>query len=904
VMTASGAENVPAKFDLGVDKLDFYRRASGILGTVTLGSKPNNQQVFTVTFVNEKARDISEIVYFSDSEYTQEFTARTFNGFDGIDLPKYASVTVTIDGSVYTEHHNVIWKSVEGYSVPTAENQNVNQSVKATAWIGDPIYGYIPDIMDLTVFSERIINYSKPTKISVNPYGDIMTQLNSLLGLNDGSLLVTTNLRSNLYLEVKYQEMNFPYTGVLNASFPLSVGTTVNFGGVEKIVDSLGNTIHTIVDGKPSIEVRQELPQIIDVKERVAVGMKTWYGSSDLTGSVYEPIDFTSLGTCTVVAISNRMIDSGIITDEVSSFAQAINGATRLDSNLWPEITKTWDEEITSTRLKGSIVSVYFNSTSNTYYIFYRGSIDLESVDYLNGADAAGYTFSDVVAGDEITRKHSAKLVDGLDFPYIVVDVAQFEEGITVTFETGAEEKYPLVWSADTIRYSFLGGRYNISATLASGHPTLEQTFSVPVYVLPSKLESLEVTGSLGAESIVITDNNKITELIVDPYVGFEGLPSTAIAIFEGGTNKLELSVEWDYSKIVGAMTTAGGVFNRENNMSALASIYVRNIETGRMEAIQTVEVPVTVLDRTLQGIYVSRQAEGPNFEEYMPAININPYVTNYSEDFLSPDFAFYRRVIIVVKKAEGENFTNNYINNAYKEIVCNLSGDNYTIRDTRTGRATDTTDLYTGRLIDASLTFGPTGSSVAKDAKYNRTIITTIQDMTYESGLPIAYFIDPYGIREGEEVTETGYTGLGLTYSVGVNVFDSVVEPTVETVTVPGITITSASGNTFTTDVVYDRKDIFNIFEGGRISRQVDAAGGITRLYAKIGNDSGGYQTKVIEVHYQDRTINRLFDVTDSPRFASMIDKTGADVPLHFVFDPFETYSKDLIFPKSSVNT
>lgn len=1077
VTTADGSfvESVPVRFDLGPEKNDFYKKPFGILGTVTTGSKPNNKQTFQMRFINEKARDVQVIKYYVDDSYAEdkEFTQSIFQGFDGISLPKFAEITVKIDGDVVEERHNVRWVSVEGYSVPTAEELQASSEIiiKAVAWIGDDVYGYIPHDNFFTVQLERIVNYTKDPKISINPYLDTREQLKEGLGFTENAItgqlefLVETNLRSE-NLTVKYNDVNFDYRGATDVSFPLYIGTTVDFGGVESIVDKEGNPIHSVINGQKVIEVRQVIPQLLDVKERIAAGIKTWYGNSDLTGSIYEPLDFygttstmmltkyayekidasrpenanaqknirshvlpinegtfaalygastqldstqwpeelvswdtrladiglpgiisevrcytkylpdivegdenlrvsakfyfvtykgdinladntylssvrgagyglnniplttganvwtkhigaikvvsdyvavavnivqgesgvNSIGTCSVVAISKRGVYDKILTTDINSFDAVIAGATRLDSTLWPVETIEWDALISTTRLQGSIVAVYYNESTSTYYVFYRGDINLYDPNYLTQISEAGYTYE--FEGENLVHVQKA-LTDG---HVLVVDIAQFEEGITVTFESGAEEKHHVDWRNVNIRYTYLGGRYVVQAVLYEGHETLEQVFNVTVNVLPAVLESLEIATPLPEDSSVVVEDGKIVSLLVDPYEGFKSLPERAIAVFEGGY-KLEIDIVWDYAKILEVMTTSGGEFNRENNMAALASIYRTGVG-GKKLAIQSVEIPVTVIDRALQGIYVSEEYYGSNFTPYSPAMTINPYARAYSELFDSPDFAYFRRVVLLVQKTESENFTNNLVNDAYKEIVYTLDQSSYRIRDTKTGLPTNTTDLYTGRLIDATVKFGATSPSAAKDAKYVRSVLTTILDMTYVSGgMQIAYFIDPYGIRAGEDVDAAGFTGLGLKYTVDVDVFADVDDPNVMKKAIPNQTIETVSGVSFNTTVTYDRKDLYKIYENGR-ARDIDARGGVTKLYAEFGNDYGGYQTKVISVRFEDRSIDSLFNKEDST-YASVKNKEGEDAPLHFVFDPFENYqeAKANIYPRTGIN-
>ena len=119
----------------------------------------------------------------------------------------------------------------------------------------------------------------------------------------------------------------------------------------------------------------------------------------------------------------------------------------------------------------------------------------------------------------------------------------------------------------------------------------------------------------------------------------------------------------------------------------------------------------------------------------------------------------------------------------------------------------------------------------------------------------------------------------------------------------VEDITINTVSGTNFVSSVVYDRSDLYNIYENGRVVGKINASGGKTKLYAVIGNVFGGYQTKVIEVRFEDRSINRLFSTSESPRYATEVDKEGNDAPLHFAFDPFEQYSKDIVYPKIGSN-
>jgi len=313
-------------------------------------------------------------------------------------------------------------------------------------------------------------------------------------------------------------------------------------------------------------------------------------------------------------------------------------------------------------------------------------------------------------------------------------------------------------------------------------------------------------------------------------------------------------------------MTTAGGVFDAGNNMAAVATIFYRDAD-GYKTAMQSIEIPVTVIDRTIIRTLVSKTYDG-DFEELAYTRTINPYEEPYSENFNDPNFSYYKRVRLVVRDG---TFT--------KNIDYTLTPASYRIIDAATGVATNLKNLYTGRNVVVTLNYGETGATVARDTKITTTIDVTIADMTYASGLTEAYYIDPYGIKT--DVANPAYDpkyAQSVVYSDGTH------------------TIITESGLQYTCEVTFDPSDLGNVYNGKK-RVALDYTGGVSRLYARIGNELGGVQTIVIPVYYENRTITKLFESAEAPYFVGEADQRATS---YFKFDPFKIYSVEQCYPQA----
>ncbi len=858
---------VPVSFDFGDNAVDFYKATDGISGTMTLGTMPNNKVTLDVTYVNKNPRTQIEVTYYKDADGKEVFDTFEYNAFDSITLPKYAKFTV--NGTLEKNVYDVIWDSVEAYTTAGGK-------VKATSLIGDPVFGYLTKVVELTIHAESIFDYELPSSVNVNPYN--MSALGTLLGITGDMLPVTTVVNGVRYqkdLSVKYPEIHVDYRKTTTHLTNIEVGVTNDFGGVNKIVDSRGNVIGT------SLEIRQELPVTVVVESRVAVGVKTWFTteSTNITGSIYEPIDFETLGRATVIAIGKGKNTAAKLLSGKATLAEALATATKCEESVWPAEIKNWSEVADSAKANGQIEAVYYSETERTYYVCYRGDVDLGLVESAL-----------IKAGAEATT--GADCISYFSEGNVMIQAKAFEEGVTVLFENAEEEKYDIEWDTSSLNYTYAGGTYTVKATLMKGDPELEQTFYVKVYVKPASLVSIGVTADgVSSDSIVRTDaNGIITELVVDPYIGFVGLPTKVMARFNGYTSPIEINVSWNYAKILADMTTDGGSYNASNNRAAIAYVYVEG-ENGTRTAVQSIEVPVRVLNRSLNGLLFSKFSsheayksaidagyKGSEFVTYSSEMFFNPYTDKYSEDFASEDFAYFRRVMLLVERVDEDNVSGNIISEAYKELVFELTEDSYSIRDISTNRATNLTNLYTGRKIDVQITFGATGTTVASDTKYKRGIVTTIYNMTYASGIEEVengYTVDPYGLKDEN----------GNALPMDVSKFESANPAEIVTV----------SGKKISMQVSYDLKDAYPYDEDG--NTVITAKGGERTIRATFGNDLGGYQTLIIRVKYVNREISSLFDVDDTA-FAYVVDKVT-----RFELDPYALYEKDKIYPLQSSN-
>ena len=696
-------------------------------------------------------------------------------------------------------------------------------------------------------------------------------------------------------LDVNYPTLSMDYRETITNNINIMIGNTLTFGGVESVVNEAGESIGNTLD------VREGRPLSVVVESRVAIGVSTWYTSAtnNITGSIYEPIDFDALGRMTVVAIAKGNSGATLL-DGVSGYS-FFAGEDRLAPTAWPAELYEWSPTTEYAKLdKGQIEAVYF--INDVYYILYRGNTSYEAASALtmNG-------YSESVSGDNHVYYNSSAA--------ITVNIRSYEEGVTVLFQSAQEEKYELTWNTSGLSYSFAGGTYTVYATLTNGIAGMDQTFAVKVYLRPVSLTAIGVTTAGVSEDSVVSVSDKdnvIEKLVVDPYIGFAGLPERVMAKFADYASPVELAVSWSYRKIVNAMTTAGGTFDRDNNMAAVASVYVLDAD-GNRTAVQSIEIPVVVIPRELQGVYVSKYASTEDYDqaraaglesgaEFVPfsyTMTINPYTTAYSEKFSDEAFAYYRRILLVVSYDDGsvsgraDDLSNNIVSDSGKEIIYALDASDYVIRDTSTNAPTDTDNLYTGRTVNVALTFGATSDSAAADARHERGITVTILNMTYAGGLADGYTLDVYGV-----------TSDSVNVFTDIPVFAGVADSEMTVTTSSAVQIDTVSGIMFSSLVTYDRTDALSTFDGrGNKNGTIGVSGGQSRLYATIGNELGGTQRIVIELRYLDRTITSLFDVNAS-EYAYDTDYNGIDkVAMHFEIDPFAPYSIETVYPQSGNN-
>ena len=895
--------DVPVAYDMGANKDKFYTyEYSTLEGAIIVGTTMiNNKNTVEVTYMNVNPRKVLEngIKYFYDEAHTNEFSDsdKTFYALDGVELPKYATVDLYNQANSKNEtlEFDVEWTSVTTYSANKSDYVEGKKVLTATAKMGNSVFGYIINEVKLTVIEEHVSNYVlNSDRAYINPYYDVKDQIVEALGLIDngdgtvGILVDTVDakgnaLRNGVKVDVALPQIPMGYQTTSSYNVELGLGRTVDFGGVTAIVDDKNNKLGT------SIEVREYAPFMAVVEARVAIGIETWYGENVLTGSVYEQIDFASLDTSTVIAVGRVDSDRDLFGGQVGykAITRDFLAEEKL-ANVWPEGINILDESLEALKLNGRIIAVYQHN--DIYYVWYQGALNIKDAKYRQGIADAGYQLTETANG-----YHSYN--NG-----IAIDVASYDEGLTILFENGAYEDIDVEWDVSSLRYTFLGGNHNVKATLKKGDALLEQTFTVRVDVKPSKLYSISVTSAgLANNSVVRTESGKITSLQVDPYVGFVGLPEKVLASFDGTDGYVEVAVSWSFERALANMTTLGGEFNKDNNMAAIASIYV--MVDGARTAIQSIEIPVEVINRELISIYVLNSKTN-KYEAYTGSYEINPYETLYSEDFDSTDFSYFRKVLLRVKSHEtdGDLSQGNLVegNTTDKEIVFDLTAKNYKFVDSETGGKTNLDKLYTGRLITVEIEASTGNATAARDAVFSEVFITRILDMRYVSGLNEAYFIDPYGVLTGKDVEEAGYEGLGLRYDDKLNIYGKTEFPDNKLV-VNNINITTEK-ITYPATVEFDTSDAYTKFVDGKAKGEIDFSGGRAKLYATLGNEIGGYQRIEIPVIYVDRTIKQLFSTTESA-YADDTDENGNPVTMHFKFDPFDVYDATKIYPQSGTN-
>lgn len=467
-----------------------------------------------------------------------------------------------------------------------------------------------------------------------------------------------------------------------------------------------------------------------------------------------------------------------------------------------------------------------------------------------------------------IQNKLVGSIYDPVDFDAL--------QQTTVLFRGGQSEVMEVSWNLDELTYTFLGGIFYVEATLGKGIDELEQTFTVRVDVRPSQLKSLSVpTGeALSEDSVVTADGTgAITELTVDPFVGFVGLPETITAHFIGVEETATVNVNWQFSKALKAMTLEGGRYDAENNMAAIATIYIPiTDEAGKpvRTAIQSLEVPVTVLDRSIVGVKASRSEDGSNLQSINIVRNemeFNPYAAQYSENFADENFSYYKYVTLEVRNGSGT-----------KNIEFPLTAANWKICDAATQQATVMKDLYTGRNVKAELTFGPTNETAAKDATITINFNMKVKNMTYKSGLPVDLKVDPYGWK-----TNPGARGYDASYLNDLSEYE-------DGSMNKAYALTTEEGGEENYSVTFDLSKAYSVFDQyDRETGKITYKGGIGRIYAAFGNEYGGEQRVLIKVLYENREVTSLFDDKKVENYGEYGTQNGTQTG--FILDPFERY-------------
>ena len=834
---------------------NFYSQETSA-GTITFGSA-ENRQVVNVTFVNGAARGtVAEVKYFKTEAEARAATNDTADffadfapyAFDTYTLPTYARILWKGADKYEDNVYRVQWTSVTNYGTAGG-----NITAQARLGNGQIFNGYVTDTVRYTVIGETITDYVINSDVTIDPYakgGNINTTLrNEVLGQGITKLTVTTDKREKVTLNITFNT--------------ISMDKDENGGILGSVISTAANAgvTFTPYSGK-SINVRQALPIRVTIQERIAVGIRTWHANEfgSLTASIYDKLDFASLTVMNVVAIGRGdNLTSAINGIEFFDGMTEMNAAWLLTGE-YSAALREFEVAFDISSAARQIQRVF--TDGNTVYVLYRGA-----------------AFDGTYDG----RHHEFD-----------VEAKSVTEDITILFNNGVEKTVSelgisIAYNSSVISYNFTGGIYNVPVTLSAG-TSLAQTFTVPVTVRSANVEKIGLTADfeLDDNSIIRIDtaDRSITELVVDPYVGFgapgELLPGNVLAYFTGYTNPIMLNVMWDYSEILAAMSVNGGEFTAANDNAAIAFVYVE--ENGEREAVQSVEINVKVLQRAFEALYVSRNSatvatetltdvapvDYVNYDrEYaLDGMTIVPYVDVFDQNFDSDTFSFFKSVALKIQTDEGEKY-----------MYFNLSEENYEILDRNTNRPVNTSNMYTGRDILVRFEYGSNSETAASDARRTTAMNVTMPAMIYDSGVTEVHEIDVYGFEEGTLQSHNEIAD--------VIIGSETAEGEIET----GALITTENGMTFLTDVLYDHSNALVT----RTGEVIDYRGGTALITATIGNEMYGYQEITITLNYLDRTIEKLFDADNVYSYATYADGREG---LHFEFDPFLEYVPENIFP------
>ena len=494
---------------------------------------------------------------------------------------------------------------------------------------------------------------------------------------------------------------------------------------------------------------------------------------------------------------------------------------------------------------------------------------------------------------------------------------------VTVMFSKGAIEGIHLDWNLSNLQYTYLGGVCYVQAILEKG-TDLEQKFDVPIQIQPTQLSSLSLLSTQEATDYNIEFNrnmfeiagdNSINRLLIEPFDGFVGLPTMIKAHFKNSEEIKDVYVDWKIDHIADYMSISGGTYTKAKQNAAIATIYIYEtktiVENGVEKQIQiktayqSIEVDVYVYNRSIIQYQASYSEEGDNYKVIDNALGwqqgdpplfnvnylfvdgvlpINPYEKEYSEDFDSENFAYFKRVRLILNN-------NDEYGNPYSEedkfIEFDLEKKNYEIYDKKTGDATNLNNLYTGRDVIVNIRVNVEEDTAAEDCKQlqigknGKVIEARIMDMTYLSGLDKdEYYIDVYGAISEKD---------GNIYTTTVEYEETALNKTIFGKD------SERFGNlacyTFE-EITYDGDDINNNFIDGWNVGSINYKSGTGRLYAKIGNDFGGQQNHIININYIDRTVESLFEIDANivPNYELVTDEDGISY-YSFVFDPFLPY-------------
>jgi|GEM_PF-4575969 len=468
-----------------------------------------------------------------------------------------------------------------------------------------------------------------------------------------------------------------------------------------------------------------------------------------------------------------------------------------------------------------------------------------------------------------------------------VYNKIDFPSQITVVFRGTEPMVLDVVWDTSRVFYSFIGGNYSVRAHIGEVGTANYQWFDVPVRIMPSYLIAIELEGGFNSDIFVLDNDGKgIKGLLVDPLVGFKGLPETVGAVLNDNTGKAYSAlVEWHYSRIRDRVSMNGVALSEE--LMLVAEIYVLEEVNGFMirSARQFIEIPVEVIDRTVVEIVATfKQGDLAPIALYrdgdvVNSFTLNPYQRAYSEMFDSPDFAYFGKITLTVKDGAGT-----------KQVEVMLNQASQRATDTRTNSLVSQNNLYSGRDILLRLSFnaGETDSA-SRGAEFNMQLSVTILDMSYASGLAKdAYFVDIYGIvnqifmnGEMREVTAN---------------WQFVNE---------NRTITGASGETHLVSVTYNESDVlWTLDSRGNRDREIKSGSGTGYLRVSIGNQFGGYEQVLVPVHFIDREVVSLFNPETTPYFGQFRTSPTSPITVQgFIFDPFEAYDISVYPQKGTIS-